>query len=178
MQHTYEINPKTFSLLGAGGRRMPKYLSSLWRFAVCQPDHMLMQDFFNKNRTWILENYKNWYRKHQVQKLQLCTLTANHKSTSKTQWHQETSHQWERSKVWNTNALPMIPKHHLLHPHEMSKPNLGCHTLATHRGSILQSLRTDCNIHIPSLPQFRSQPLYLVGGKRWVLSESCLEHSR
>lgn len=76
---------KDIWLAGTGRGKNTKMLrSSFWRFAICQPDHMFKQHFFNKNRTLILENYKILYRKHQLQKLQLLTLTANYKSRSKT----------------------------------------------------------------------------------------------
>lgn len=177
MQHIYGINPKTFGSSGADGGRTPKhFLFSLWRFAICQPDHMLVRNFFNKNRILIVENYKIWYRKDHLQKLQLCTLTAYHKPRSKTRSnYQEGGHLWEMSKERKADLLSVISKHYLPHLGQLSESNLGCQNL--HRGLTLRSLRSDDNIYITSVSQLRTPPLYLPGGKRCVLSESCPEHS-
>lgn len=79
-----ELIQRHLAWKGGRGKNTKILWSPFWRFDICQPDHMLKQRFFNKNRILILENDKIWCRKHQLQKLQLWTLTAIYKSRRKT----------------------------------------------------------------------------------------------
>lgn len=114
-----------------------------WRFAVCPLAHMLKQHFFNKNSILTLENYKIWYRKQQLQKLQLRTPKANCKSKVKHLLCQETSYLFEMPKDWKADAFSLISKQYLPHPDPTLKPNtmFGEYTLDTHQSFIPQTWR-------------------------------------
>lgn len=164
----------------AWGRRKGKKTKTLWSsfqtFAICQPDHMLQQYFFNKSRILSPEYFKIWCRKHQLGKLQLWTQTANYKSRSKTKsLHQETSDLCETPKEWKRDAFSVIAKCYLAHPDPTSRPSAGCHTLPMHRSYIFQSQRIDHNTCITSLAKPGAWTLGRVGGKRWVPWTICMD---
>lgn len=135
---------KDIWLVGGGRGKTTKTLwSYFWRFAMCPPAHMLKQHFFNKKSILTLGNYKIWYRKHQLQKLQLWTPKANCKSKVKHLLCQETTYLFETPKDWKADAFSLISKQYLPHPDPTLKPNtrFGEYALDTHQSFILQTWR-------------------------------------
>lgn len=129
---------------------------------MCPPDHMLKQHFFNKSRILTLENYKIWYGKCQLQKLQLWTPKVNYKSKAKHSLCQETVRDAQRLKgrcflinikgAFTTSWSISKTKHEVPrsgHAPEFHSPNMKNIT------------------HITSLTTSGTCSLDLVGGNRW-----------